>query len=677
MSAETQLSIPITLKWSKQVFSFTIQNGDTGRSFKEQVYQLTKVPIERQKLLLSSKSKKGSSIAWKKSLADDFVFVLVVDDNTAGSPSPLIVMLSGSAEAVAQAPTERTRFVEDMTEDERNEEEKAKDQAAWKTATGMIPALQFQPRLRDDGKQEVYKYNWHVTGLPQRSIEDLLKQQQGNSKTILENTETIITTANTTTLLGKVAMTLGMELRRAYVNDATVLNDGTLVTGLDDGHVQLWKHAELQHDVIPRGVATNEGGVDSVLAIVDRRGGSSYSYHHTKAPSFCTSARGAIQLWTKDGNEIGSFLSPMPGTSPVSLVQVPIFLPERSSSNHNHNHKKIVCLAASFRITARSNPHQFRLVPQDAEGQRRRALAEEQEAARQERLDQMSKSIQILYQSSGTTTTSTTNTTNQDDLPPPLQSHLLTVHNDPSAAPITCLASIISTLSDDGDDGTSGGSSFLVAGDAAGGLRMWKPRVREEDVFWTTRVDFVQEALFQLLPSDDQSSCCSIVCMEPLDGRRLAVSTTATTRVAGTMAGARLLNVPLTRAVYILQLQNNDDIIDMEVVRVLSGHPLDAVHCLCALPNGDLMTGGAKLDATLQLWKSSQLNRVSESLSSVQGEEGEEVQEEPSSFLQTKSFQSFTEAGYVFGLTVLHDHKAGSSGFAVAAARYNTIKIIL
>lgn len=130
MSAETQLSIPITLKWSKQVFSFTIQNGDTGRSFKEQVYQLTKVPIERQKLLLSSKSKKVSSIAWKKSLADDFVFVLVVDDNTAGSPSPLIVMLSGSAEAVAQAPIERTRFVEDMTEDERNEEEKAKDQAA-------------------------------------------------------------------------------------------------------------------------------------------------------------------------------------------------------------------------------------------------------------------------------------------------------------------------------------------------------------------------------------------------------------------------------------------------------------------------------------------------------------------------------------------------------------------
>ena len=206
---------------------------------------------------------------------------------------------------------------------------------------------------------------------------------------------------------------------------------------------------------------------------------------------------------------------------------------------------------------------------------------------------------------------------------------------------------------------------------------MWKPRVREEDVFWTTRVDFVQEALFQLLPSDDQSSCCSIVCMEPLDGRRLAVSTTATTRAAGTMAGARLLNVPLTRAVYILEFQNNDDIMDMEVVRVLNGHPLDAVHCLCALPNGDLMTGGAKLDATLQLWKSSQLNRVSESLSSVQGEEGEEVQEEPSSFLQTKSFQTFTEVGYVFGLTVLHDHKVGSSGFAVAAARYNTIKIIL
>eukprot|EP01083_Nonionella_stella_P153555 493543_1 len=51
-------------------------------------------------------------------------------------------------------------------------------------------------------------------------------------------------------LLGEVAMTMGMELRRAYVNSITVLHNGTLVSGLDDGHVHLWRRGALIQDLI-------------------------------------------------------------------------------------------------------------------------------------------------------------------------------------------------------------------------------------------------------------------------------------------------------------------------------------------------------------------------------------------------------------------------------------------
>ena len=57
-------------------------------------------------------------------------------------------------------------------------------------------------------------------------------------------------------------MTMGAELYRAYVNSIDVLRDGTIVSGLDDGHVQLWRWGSLIRDTRHEGF----GGVDHVRA---------------------------------------------------------------------------------------------------------------------------------------------------------------------------------------------------------------------------------------------------------------------------------------------------------------------------------------------------------------------------------------------------------------------------
>jgi WD40 repeat protein len=72
---------------------------------------------------------------------------------------------------------------------------------------------------------------------------------------------------------------------------------------------------------------------------------------------------------------------------------------------------------------------------------------------------------------------------------------------------------------------------------------------------------------------------------------------------------------------------------------VLNGHK-DVVQCICELPNGDLLTGGGKLDATLQLWKQEQDITV-----------------------QTESAKTLSDVGYVFSLATLPDAKAGSNRF--------------
>merc|ERR1712224_470469 len=86
---------------------------------------------------------------------------------------------------------------------------------------GMIIALQKLPTERDDKKMETYKYNSLVTGLPQRQIEEILQRRRESD-------------GDRTMLLGECAMTLGLELGRAYVSAVIVLHNGTLVSGFEN-----------------------------------------------------------------------------------------------------------------------------------------------------------------------------------------------------------------------------------------------------------------------------------------------------------------------------------------------------------------------------------------------------------------------------------------------------------
>ena len=170
--------------------------------------------------------------------------------------------------------------------------------------------------------------------------------------------------------------------------------------------------------------------------------------------------------------------------------------------------------------------------------------------------------------------------------------------------------------------------------------------------------------------------------MEPLsDGRHLAVSTENNPIMSTTTGSIQATNhsVPFSRAVYIIDMQMGESSlshgsVNSVVVRVLNGHTKDAVHCMCALPNGDLLTGGGKLDATLQLWKKSQILPYNNN----QSDDDETSRDTMTSFIQTESAQDLSTAcGYVFALEFLSDLKAGSAQFAIAAGRYNTIKILL
>ena len=72
------------------------------------------------------------------------------------------------------------------------------------------------------------------------------------------------------------------------------------------------------------------------------------------------------------------------------------------------------------------------------------------------------------------------------------------------------------------------------------------------------------------------------------------------------------------------------------------------------------------MDATLQLWSRKQ----------VEGEESS-TEEGGTAAVYAKSRKTLTEVGYVFALAVLPDAKEDSNYYAVAAGRYNTVKVVI
>jgi WD40 repeat protein len=258
---------------------------------------------------------------------------------------------------------------------------------------------------------------------------------------------------------------------------------------------------------------------------------------------------------------------------------------------------------------------------------------------------------------------------------------------------ISCLESIPIISSSESSSSSSSSNAFesnvcwLVSGDVSGGLRVWRvellgppPQEQQDDNNNNNNNNELvvqQQAYVRLSCPSSGNNVCSIVCMKSLHNGMLAVSTSTADNRGMTPVndGARHLTVSRARAVHIISSLGTDGNGELPfcVLATIFGHQ-DPVQCLCELPNGDLLTAGGKMDATIKMWSQKQLYERSESIApsnSISGETREHVLVDPAKTLPS------SEAGYVFALQVLLDQKPGSMHFAVAAARYNVVKILL
>ena len=85
------------------------------------------------------------------------------------------------------------------------------------------------------------------------------------------------------------------------------------------------------------------------------------------------------------------------------------------------------------------------------------------------------------------------------------------------------------------------------------------------------------------------------------------------------------------------------------------------------------MTGGGKKDGTAKVWQPERWQQ-SPAASSASADGGRqhrqpEVLEEPD--------QQLDSLGYAFDMEVLRDQKPGSKLFALAAAKYNAVKVLI
>lgn len=569
-------NVAVRLKWSKQVFDIELRLDASPADFMDRVQRITGVPVHRQKLL--------SKGCWKGSLSESTDLSKI--NITSKTKLPLLVTLIGSADKLVE-PTEKTAFIEDLTPEQLEKAVQEREQAAMVEAEGMIPALQLLPTERDDRKTETYQYNRLVTGLPQKQIESMLKQQADDGHV----------------LLGKPVMTMGLELRRAYVNDLAVLPDGTLVSALDDGHVQMWKHGALVNDFVHEG---GDGGVDSVLSFAQKPSSGA-------VVSFATAGRSCIRLWTEDGVALGGFPT-QPGTTPDSLVEL-------------YLGTSVLCLAARLRVNVFPNPLQFHLPPQNDDERRRRAEAERRHASATATLDRLAKCTQVWFRTTANEATA------------PLRTLLLEPTN-PMASRTTALTGL--------QDESSEQCNFIVTGDETGGLCMWKAVMADEGP------TFEENSYFQLTSPTQR---CSIVAMEAISGSRLAISTAKLQTLPASESAAALVQVPDSQAVHIFRYSNNT----LTLTRTLKGHT-DVVNIVHELSDGHILTAGGKYDGTVQMWTNHK---------SPAGADHERIT------VETKSIKTLDDVGYIFSLVSLKDHKPGSQHFALAAARYNTVKIFI
>jgi len=738
--------VTVFLKWSRQVFQFDIDiptptdhvdienppEKYTGQTFKEVVYSITQVPIERQKLLPAKPKPSSRTIKlWKGILKDDFDFSKALEDAPDGDQSfELGVTLMGTAEVLAPlTDTNRTRFIEDMTPAEKRAEERRELADSMANVVAMIPALQFPPRDRQPLKkgnvspdrtldivsdfEETRVYNRLVHGYSQLRIDALLRNQNperrylqeeqmapGKVKDNIGDVVGISIPAVPPQLLGRPVMTLGLEVQRAYVNDLAVLSeDGTLVSGLDDGHVQMWKHCHKMQDIVHQsaggiGVFDAFPGVDSVLALDNDRGSS-------KA-AFATAGRGCIRVWNRDGEPLLGRSSPLPYASPTGLVRVPFGV-----DGTNPDEENFLCLAARFR-TAPPPSRRPRLVPQDEAGRRRIEEIDHTESLVNADLHKLSKSVQILFVDTSKRT-------------PPTGTGNETIGTNSSASAIPTLRSLFLKMPHPVTSMESWkdyNSHMLVVGDNLGGITFVKLAMAApgESMSRSDHASEIPRLLWSKLRylkiaslQDPTESESAIVCMKYVsETRQLFVSTRQidptplsidTLDDSATSEDVESTIFPLKPAqgVHCISvdavLNNfNNDPLDF----TLDGHR-DVVHSILPLPNGDLVTAGGKHDATTKVWSREQLRgaaprtRVNERVRGYDGQaDAMAVLESspPPVLTEAATANLCKDAGYVFATELLEDFKSkgnrsdpsqphGGNPFALAVARYNVVKIVI
>ena len=131
------------------------------------------------------------------------------------------------------------------------------------------------------------------------------------------------------------------------------------------------------------------------------------------------------------------------------------------------------------------------------------------------------------------------------------------------------------------------------------------------------------------------------------------------TNGTGTIRSATPLLATKPFGVYLIDTKDTTPTVKV----VLDAHSY-TVKCLCRLPNGDILSAGGRMDATVRVWSSSYISNALKD--STDGEVVKVLTEAP----------ILKEPGYVLDLAVLPDSN-GSDVYAIAAARYNVIKIVI
>ena len=652
-------SVPAVVKWGKERFNVLLHPGSPVDELKQELYRLTMVPVERQKAMCPR--------AWKGALKDG----TTLSEALALKPgeSELTIMLMGSAEAAPVAPAEPTVFQEDISPEAAAAAEAAATAEAVAAAEGMIPALQLPPGAeRAESKALMsnlpIKYNHFVSGLAQDSIEQTLRTQRADGGRLLD----------------VCAMTLGHELGKAYVNAVACLGDGTCVSGCDNGRMQLWKHGRRVVEIMHEGpLGALLGGTPEAVACLAALPDAPHGV------AFASGGDGSVKMWTADGELVATFMAPA-GTAPRRLVALGHGDGGGGHGGRGGGAGAGAGLGVVFHQARPFDASAFRLPPQTDEQRRRRAEAMAAQAAQAAEFERIARSVTVidLVRPPETDISDGGATAAGGGAPVPRATVL---PGDVAAAPVMALAELRGT-----------GTVQMASGDTRGGLRVFRRGGGGAGAL-AGGDGWVQSGHLHLA-----SAGCSVavVLLEPLSSQRrqqqqptllaaaLSMATAAgggadadgaTTAEAAAPPGAAVLDVPRTaHGAPVLVL----DALRGHALALLDAHT-DLVRCMCAMPDGALLTGGGKHDGTVKVWANAlwqNAPRPSSAAEDEHGDEGAAVSSGGSAGAQVSEVREATQTlsapgGYVFGMAILPDAKPGSTQFALACARYNTVRILL